>query len=65
MSLFQFLALQPVEPDDDSSDLDYFEKDEMSLDDTIDGVALDAAWSHIVEGVASDPEWQSFASDDE
>lgn len=49
MSLFPFLQLQPVEPDDDASDLDYFERDEMTLDDTIDGDALDRSWSSILQ----------------
>ncbi len=65
MSLFPFLTLQPVEPDDATSDLDSFEKDEMTLDDTIDGDALDASWAKIVEGTHTDPSWQSFTSDDE
>lgn len=49
MSLFPFLQLQPVEPEDANSALDYFERDEMSLDDTIDGDALDASWAQIIE----------------
>jgi hypothetical protein len=49
MSLFQYLQLQAVEPEDDDSALDYFERDEMSLDDTIDGDALDASWAKIIE----------------
>ncbi|HMS93186.1 MAG TPA: hypothetical protein PKD28_02240 [Candidatus Saccharibacteria bacterium] len=54
MSLFQYLQLQAVEPEDDNSTLDYFERDEMSLDDTIDGDALDASWSRIIESNDND-----------
>lgn len=56
MSLFPFLQLQPVEPEDADSALDYFERDEMSLDDTIDGDALDASWARIVESGDADNE---------
>lgn len=54
MSLFQYLQLQEVEPEDANSALDYFERDEMSLDDTIDGDALDASWSRIIESSGND-----------
>lgn len=50
MSLFNYLQLQEVEPEDANSTLDYFERDEMSLDDTIDGDALDQSWSAILDG---------------
>lgn len=65
MSLFNYLQLQEVEPEDADSVLDYFERDEMTLDDTIDGEALDASWASIVESAQHDPTWQSFTSDDE
>ena len=54
MSLFQYLQLQEVEPEDANSALDYFERDEMNLDDAIDGDALDASWASIVESSDSD-----------
>ena len=54
MSVFHYLQLQEVEPEDANSALDYFERDEMSLDDTIDGDALDASWSRIIESNDSD-----------
>ena len=56
MSLFHYLQLQEVEPEDADSTLDYFERDEMSLDDTIDGAALDASWAKIVESSNADDE---------
>lgn len=55
MSLFPFLQLQTVDPDDDQSDLDKFEKDEISLDDSIDATALDESWGEIVHDIESDP----------
>ena len=64
MSLFPFLQLQTVDPDDDQSDLDKFEKDEISLDDSIDATALDESWGEIVHDIESDPSWQSFYSQD-
>ena len=54
MSVFHYLQLQEVEPEDANSALDYFERDEMSLDDTIDGDSLDASWARIVESSDSD-----------
>lgn len=65
MSLFPFLQLQTVDPDDDQSDLDKFQKDEISLDDSIDATALDKSWSEIVRDIESDPSWKSFYSQDE
>ena len=64
MSLFPFLQLQPVEPDDTHSRLDEFERDEITLDDSIDGEALERSWSGIVKDIESDPEWQSFYNTD-
>ena len=54
MSLFQFLQLQAVEPEDGSSELDFFDHDEISLDDTIDGDILDRSWNSILQN--SDPD---------
>ena len=54
MSVFHYLQLQEVEPEDANSALDYFERDEMSLDDTIDGDSLDESWARIVESSDSD-----------
>ncbi|GEM_PF-3628028 len=49
MSLFQFLQLQEVEPEDATSELDVFNHVEITLDDTIDGDALDRSWSSILQ----------------
>lgn len=54
MSLFQYLQLQEVEPEDADSALDSFNRDEITLDDTIDGDALDRSWSAIVESSDAD-----------
>ena len=56
MSVFHYLQLQEVEPEDANSALDYFERDEMNLDDAIDGDALDASWAKIVESGSADGE---------
>lgn len=60
MSLFPFLQLQELEPEDADSPLDYFEVDRIVLEDSIDGDALDKSWSGMVAEAQSDPEWQSF-----
>lgn len=49
MSLFNYLQLQEVEPDDAASELDYFEPDEITLDDAIDGESLDRSWGAILQ----------------
>jgi hypothetical protein len=36
----------------------------MTLDDTIDGEALDRRWTAIVEGIDSDSERKSFHDDE-
>ena len=54
MSVFHYLQLQEVEPEDANSALDFYETSEMSLEDTIDGDALDASWSRIIEATSID-----------
>lgn len=49
MSLFQYLQLQEVEPEDASSPLDYFNRDEITLEDSIDGDNLDRSWGAILQ----------------
>lgn len=50
MSLFNYLQLQEVEPEDANSPLDYFNRDEITLEDSIDGSQLDQAWVAILRG---------------
>ena len=50
MSLFNYLQLQEVEPEDANSPLDYFNRDEITLDDTIDADRLDQSWGAILRG---------------
>ncbi len=54
MSLFNYLQLQEVEPDDETSELDYFERDEITLDDSIDGDSLEQSWGAILQGEDSE-----------
>lgn len=48
MSLFNYLHLQEVEPEDVNSELDDFNHDEITLEESIDGAALDRSWSVII-----------------
>ena len=50
MSLFNYLQLQEVEPEDANSPLDFFNHDEITLEDSIDGSQLDQAWVAILRG---------------
>ncbi|HWT40201.1 MAG TPA: hypothetical protein VN081_02940 [Dongiaceae bacterium] len=57
MTVFNYLQLQPIDPQDDGtvSDFDEYQQDEtidLSQDD--DGEALTEAWSHIIERDASE-----------
>ena len=65
MTLFHYLQLQEVEPEDASSALDYFERDEMRLDEDIDARSLEHFLSDAVDDLHSDANWQPFYSDDE
>ena len=52
MSLFQYLQLQPIDPQDDGtvSDLDQYEEDEViDLTGDEDGESLLQAWDKITE----------------
>ncbi len=64
MSLFNYLQLQEVEPDDANSSLDYYERDEIRLDEDIDAGALDHFLRDAVEDMHRDASWP-FHSDDE
>lgn len=64
MSLFPFLQLQSVEPDQDGSDLDITIDDSITLEERPDEAALDAFWQHVSEDVRADPEWFQFADDE-
>lgn len=52
MSLFQYLQLQPIDPQDDGtiSDLDQYEQDEViDLSQDEDGAALLQEWEQITD----------------
>jgi len=58
MSIYTYLQLQPVDPQDDGtvSDLDTYEHDDtIDLQDDIDEKTLDEAWDRIVEDFHEDP----------
>ena len=58
MSIYTYLQLQPVDPQDDGtvSDLDEYEHDEtINLQEDIDEQTLDEAWNRIVEDFHKDP----------
>ena len=55
--LLQYLQLQPVEPDDDSSPLDDYQHDDMiDLTQDVDANELVDSWDHIVQDIELDPE---------
>lgn len=56
MSLFHYLQLQPVDPQDDGSisELDTFEHDDViDLSQDPDGATLEQVWSDILKDVHS------------
>jgi len=64
MSIYNYLQLQPVDPQDDgtTSDLDEYAQDEtIDLTQDIDEQALDEAWNRITEDFKSDPEKLNFS----
>lgn len=68
MSIYTYLQLQPVEPDQDddekTSDLDTFEKDEtIDLKEDVSGEELEKDWAEITKDLEKDPSWFNF--DDE
>ena len=65
MSIYKYLQLQPVDPQDDgtTSDLDEYPPDEtIDLQHDIDEQELDAAWTKITEDLKSEPEPLNFSS---
>ncbi len=49
MPAYQYLQLQPVEPDDDNSPLDDFAQDDtIDLSDDDDETTLDRKWSQVM-----------------
>lgn len=58
MTIYNYLQLQPVDPQDDgtTSDLDEYEQDEtIDLQHDIDEETLDDAWNKIIEDFHKDP----------
>ena len=64
MSIYNYLQLQPVDPQDDGtvSDLDEYAQDEtIDLQNDIDEKTLDDAWEKISNDFKSDPEPLNFS----
>jgi hypothetical protein len=64
MSIYKYLQLQPVDPQDDgtTSTLDEYDQDEtIDLNSDIDEQTLDAAWNRIEEDFKADPEKLNFS----
>lgn len=58
MTIYNYLQLQPVDPQDDgtTSDLDEYEQDEtIDLKHDIDEQTLDDAWNRIIDDIHKDP----------
>lgn len=64
MSIYKYLQLQPVDPQDDGtvSDLDEYVQDEtIDLTHDIDEQALDEAWEKIEQDFKSDPDKLNYS----
>jgi len=58
MSIYNYLQLQPVDPQDDgtTSDLDEYNQDEaFDLKHDIDEQELDNAWDKVIKDLEKDP----------
>lgn len=63
MSLFNYLQLQPVEPNEDGtvSDLDQFDQDEkIDLSRDIDEGNLSQSWEEVLNDIEQDPDKLTF-----
>ena len=57
MSLYNYLKLQPIDPQDDGSvsDLDAYEEDEtIDLSEDIDEETLDKEWARVIDDIHGD-----------
>lgn len=66
MSIYKYLQLQTIDPQDDgtTSDLDVYDQDEtIDLKSDIDEATLDAAWDRIEQDFKTDPEKLNFSDD--
>jgi hypothetical protein len=62
-SIYQYLQLQPVDPQDDGtvSDLDQYQQDEViDLNEDIDEQTLEHEWQQVLDDYKSDPDKISF-----
>lgn len=62
-SIYQYLQLQPVDPQDDGtvSDLDEYQQDEViDLNEDIDEQTLENEWQQVLDDYKSDPDKLSF-----
>lgn len=65
-SIYQYLQLQPVEPNDDGtvSDLDAYQQDEtIDLTQDIDEQTLDQSWQRVLDDYKSDPDKINFSNE--
>ena len=66
MSIFNYLELQPVEPNDDGqvSDLDTYDQDEViNLQEDIDELTLENGWDQVIKDLQEDPDKLSFSEE--
>lgn len=67
MSIFNYLQLQPVEPQDDGtlSDLDRYDEDEtFDLSSDVDGATLKEEWDQMLQDYENDDDKISFSSEE-
>ncbi|MDB5161633.1 MAG: hypothetical protein JWM52_141 [Candidatus Saccharibacteria bacterium] len=58
MTIYNYLQLQPVDPQDDgtTSDLDQYPQDEtIDLNSDIDEQTLDESWDKVIKDLQKDP----------
>ncbi len=58
MTIYNYLQLQPVDPQDDgtTSDLDQYAQDEtIDLNSDIDEQTLDESWDKVIQDLQQDP----------
>jgi len=66
MSLLHFLQLQPVEPDNQASELDQYAEDEtITLEEHPDEERLEQFWNSVSDDIHNDPSWFTFADDED
>lgn len=67
MSIFNYLQLQPVEPQDDGtiSDLDRYDEDEViDLSSDVDGAILKEEWDRVLQDYENDGDKINFSPEE-